>query len=165
MPLLRSGADRCVLRPGTNTLGGRGQNALPVAALAWQPAVATITVQPQGPVLIQRTTASVVVRVNDEPLGVGPAELRHGAHIDFAGCRLTYDAEPGVLPDLGMPTTHAATTSVPVQQSASASAPAAAQLLHLSTGRVFTLPGRKIVIGRDDACDLQLDGEGVSRRH
>jgi pSer/pThr/pTyr-binding forkhead associated (FHA) protein len=165
MPLLRSGADRCVLRPGTNTLGGRGQNALPVAALAWQPAVATITVQPQGPVLIQRTTASVVVRVNDEPLGVGPAELRHGAHIDFAGCRLTYDAEPTVLPDLGMATTQAPTTSVPVQQPESAATPAAAQLLHLSTGRIFTLPGRKIVIGRDDACDLQLDGEGVSRRH
>lgn len=167
MPLLRSGADRCVLRPGTNTLGGRGQNALPVAALAWQPAVATITVQPQGPVLIQRTTASVVVRVNDEPLGVGPAELRHGAHIDFSGCRLTYDAEPTVLPDLDvlLPASQSSTTAVPVQSSSPSAAPAAAQLLHLSTGRIFTLPGRKIVVGRDDACDLQLDGEGVSRRH
>jgi pSer/pThr/pTyr-binding forkhead associated (FHA) protein len=166
MPLLRSGADRCVLRPGANTLGGRGSNALPVPALAWQPAVATITVQPQGPVLIQRTTAAVVVRVNDEPLGVGPAELHHGAHIDFAGCRLTYDAEVGSAAEEG---SGASTAQIPM-----ANAPAGpragsqltpAQLLHLSTGRIFTLPGRRIVIGRDDACDLQLDGEGVSRRH
>lgn len=166
MPLLRSGADRCVLRPGTNTLGGRSQTALPVAALAWQPAVATITVQPQGPVLIQRTTASVVVRVNDEPLGVGPFELRHGAHIDFAGCRLTYDAEPTLLPDLGLVSTAQIPVSTqPEAQPRPASAPATAQLLHLSTGNIFPLPTRRVVIGRDDACDIRLDGEGVSRRH
>ena len=33
MPLLRSGTDRAVLRVGNNTLGGRGADALPVAAL------------------------------------------------------------------------------------------------------------------------------------
>jgi len=163
MPLLRSGADRCTLRPGTNTLGGRGQDALPVPALAWQPAVATITVQPQGPVLIQRTTASVVVRLNDEPLGVGPAELKHGAHIDFAGCRLTYDAElPAAAEEMGKENT--AQIPVSAQPARGAVAPPA-QLLHLSTGRVFTLPGRKVLIGRDDSCDLRLDGDGVSRRH
>ena len=28
--------------------------------------------------------------------GVAPAELRHGTHIDIAGCRLTYEADmPG----------------------------------------------------------------------
>ena len=167
MPLLRSGADRCTLRPGTNTLGGRGANALPVPALAWQPAVATITVQPQGPVLIQRTTASVVVRVNDEPLGVGPSELHHGAHIDFAGCRLTYDAE---LSSGTVEGTNRATAQIPVSvappvQARGETAAPPAQLLHLSSGRVFTLPNRKIVVGRDDACDLRLDGEGVSRRH
>jgi pSer/pThr/pTyr-binding forkhead associated (FHA) protein len=167
MPLLRSGADRCVLRPGANTLGGRGADALPVPALAWQPVVATITVQPQGPVLIQRTTAAVVVRVNDEPLGVGPAELRHGAHIDFAGCRLTYDAETGgVAADAsGVSTSQTAVSVAPPSMARGGSQLAPAQLLHLSSGRVFTLPGRKIVVGRDDACDLRLDGEGVSRRH
>lgn len=166
MPVLRSGADRCVLRPGTNTLGGRGQDAVPVPALAWQPVVATIVVHSDGPVLIQRTTASVVVRVNDEPLGVGPAELRHGAHIDLAGCRLTYDAERAAPSEGsgGVDTMQRPVASLP-PASARVAGPAAAQLLHLSTGRIFTLPGRKVVIGRDDACDLRLDGEGVSRRH
>ncbi|MDB4880795.1 MAG: hypothetical protein JWL60_2241 [Gemmatimonadetes bacterium] len=167
MPLLRSGADRCTLRPGTNTLGGRGANALPVPALAWQPAVATITVQAQGPVLIQRTTASVVVRVNDEPLGVGPFELRHGAHIDFAGCRLTYDAELATAPAAG---SDRATAQIPVSSAPAAArtsegAAPPAQLMHLSTGRTFTLPMRRMVVGRDDACDFRLDGQGVSRRH
>jgi len=164
MPLLRSGADRCTLRPGTNTLGGRGANALPVPALAWQPAVATITVQPQGPVMIQRTTASVVVRVNDEPLGVGPFELRHGAHIDFAGCRLTYDAELAAPPAGGG---DRSTAQIPVSSAparAVSTAPTA-QLLHLSSGRTFALPTRRMVVGRDDACDIRLDGDGVSRRH
>ena len=176
MPVLRSGADRCVLRPGINTLGGRGQDAVPVPALAWQPVVATIVVHAEGPVLIQRTTASVVVRVNDEPLGVGPAELRHGAHIDLAGCRLTYDAEratpaaaTGSVDSRGGDAGSVDTMQRPIASqppiSARVAGPAAAQLLHLSTGRIFTLPGRKVVIGRDDACDLRLDGEGVSRRH
>jgi pSer/pThr/pTyr-binding forkhead associated (FHA) protein len=166
MPLLRSGADRCTLRPGTNTLGGRGQDALPVPALAWQPAVATITVQPQGPVLIQRTTASVVVRLNDQPLGVGPAELHHGAHIDFAGCRLTYDAELPAAPAATGTGEGVSTAQIAVSTSgARPSVAPGAQLLHLSSGRVFTLPGHRIAVGRDDACDLRLDGEGVSRRH
>src|SRR4030081_687297 len=93
MPSLRSGADRCTLRPGKNTLGGRGAEALPIAPLAWHPPVETITVPEHGPVLIQRITAAVVVRLDDQPLGVAPAELRHGAHIDLVGCRLTYEAD------------------------------------------------------------------------
>src|SRR6476469_8453910 len=96
MPLLRSGTDRAVLRVGNNTLGGRGADANPVAALAWQPQVATIPVPAHGPVLIRRLTASVVVRLDEQPLGGAPAELRHGTHIDIAGCRLTFEADvPG----------------------------------------------------------------------
>jgi pSer/pThr/pTyr-binding forkhead associated (FHA) protein len=165
MPLLRSGADRCVLRSGPNTLGGRGQHALPVPALAWQPAVATITVQPQGPVLIQRTTASVVVRLNDEPLGIAPAELRHGAHIDFGGCRLTFDAEVAeAMPDVAAEAP-AGPITAPMQRERPLLLAPSAQLTHLRSGRVFPLPGRKVVVGRDELCDFRLDGEGVSRRH
>lgn len=166
MPLLRSGADRCVLRSGTNTLGGRGQHALRVPALAWQPAVATITVQPQGPVLIQRTTASVVVRLNDEPLGIGPAELRHGAHIDFGGCRLTFDAEVAeAVHQDDASEGGAGPVTAPMERERRTMLAPGAQLMHLRTGRTFPLPGRKIVVGRDEPCDLRLDGEGVSRRH
>src|SRR5690348_8111569 len=95
MPQLKSGAEHSVLRPGKNTLGGRGPDALPIAGLAFQPAVATITLPESGPAVIQRVTAAVVVRLNDVPLGVASAELRNGATIDVAGIRLIYDAFGG----------------------------------------------------------------------
>ena len=43
MPLLKSGVEHAALRPGRNTLGGRGPDALPVAGLAFQPPVATMS--------------------------------------------------------------------------------------------------------------------------
>jgi pSer/pThr/pTyr-binding forkhead associated (FHA) protein len=167
MPLLRSGTDRAVLRVGNNTLGGRGADALPVAALAWQPPVASITVPTHGPVLIRRLTASVVVRLDEQPLGVAPAELRHGTHIDIAGCRLTYEADmPGAEP--------AAAAAGLTPASSSPSVPSApvlppnlspARLVVLKTGAAFSLPARKTVIGRDTECDIVIPDVGVSRRH
>jgi pSer/pThr/pTyr-binding forkhead associated (FHA) protein len=168
MPVLKSGADRVTLRPGTNTLGGRGVDAVPVAALAFQPAVAIITVQGDGPAIIQRSTASVVVRLDDQPLGVGPVELHHGAHIDFPGCRLTFEsdsvtgsmnkASPAASNGRGEVTVMAERQSAPVSISA--------RLLNVKTGEPFPLPTtRKIVVGRDEKCDLVLPDDGVSRRH
>jgi pSer/pThr/pTyr-binding forkhead associated (FHA) protein len=167
MPLLKSGADRVALRPGTNTLGGRGVDAVPVAALAFQPAVATITVNGDGPAIIQRSTASVVVRLDDQPLGVGPVELHHGAHIDFPGCRLTYETEAAgatsvspALPDARDPVTAHS------ERQRSSQTTISARLLNVKTGEPFPLPTtRKTVIGRDDKCDLILLDDGVSRRH
>jgi pSer/pThr/pTyr-binding forkhead associated (FHA) protein len=165
MPLLRSGTDRAVLRVGNNTLGGRGPDALPVAALAWQPAVATITVPAHGPVLIRRLTASVVVRLDEQPLGVAPAELRHGTHIDIAGCRLTFEADlPGAEPVVagrspsGSSTAIDSTPSLPPALSP-------ARIVVLKTGATFPLPARKTVIGRDTECDIVVPDVGVSRRH
>jgi pSer/pThr/pTyr-binding forkhead associated (FHA) protein len=169
MPILRSGADRCVLRAGKNTLGGRGVEALPITALAWQPAVATITVPEHGPVLIQRITASVVVRLDDQPLGVAPAELRHGAHIDLVGCRLTYEADvPGTEPasaSAGLspigapPISRSAPTPNDVPETSGA------RLVNLHTGQTTPLPNRRAVIGRDTDCDIVVPDKGVSRRH
>jgi pSer/pThr/pTyr-binding forkhead associated (FHA) protein len=164
MPLLRSGTDRAVLRVGNNTLGGRGADALPVAALAWQPPVATITVPAHGPVLIRRLTASVVVRLDEQPLGVAPAELRHGTHIDIAGCRLTYEADmPGAAPAQGL--TPAASSIAVGAQPVLPPNLSAARLVVLKTGATFSLPARKTVIGRDTDCDVVIPDVGVSRRH
>ena len=169
MPILRSGADRCVLRPGKNTLGGRGAEALPVSALAWQPPVATITVPEHGPVLIQRITAAVVVRLDDQPLGVAPAELRHGAHIDLAGCRLTYEADVAAHDTSSTSNGLAPTGSTPIPRSAptppEASQPSGATLVNLRTGEEFPLPNRRVSIGRDTDCDVIIPDKGVSRRH
>jgi pSer/pThr/pTyr-binding forkhead associated (FHA) protein len=165
MPLLRSGTDRAVLRVGNNTLGGRGPDALPVAALAWQPAVATITVPAHGPVLIRRLTASVVVRLDEQPLGVAPAELRHGTHIDIAGCRLTFEADlPGAEPAVAGRSPSGSSTAI---DSAPSHPPALspARIVVLKTGATFPLPARKSVIGRDTECDIVVPDVGVSRRH
>ncbi len=165
MPLLRSGTDRAVLRVGNNTLGGRGADALPVAALAWQPPVATITVPQHGPVLIRRLTASVVVRLDEQPLGVAPAELRHGTHIDIAGCRLTFEADlPGTeVARAAGATPSASSVAIPAPSLPPNLSPA--RLVVLKTGATFSIPARKTVIGRDTECDVVIPDVGVSRRH
>jgi pSer/pThr/pTyr-binding forkhead associated (FHA) protein len=150
---------------GNNTLGGRGADALPVTALAWQPPVATITVPAHGPVLIRRLTASVVVRLDEQPLGVAPAELRHGTHIDIAGCRLTFEADlPGTEPAPAGLTPAAALAAVGGPAALPANL-APARLVVLKTGAAFPLSARKTVIGRDTDCDIVIPDVGVSRRH
>jgi pSer/pThr/pTyr-binding forkhead associated (FHA) protein len=169
MPQLKIGTDRCALRSGPNVLGGRAAGALPIAGLAWQPAVATITIPDVGAVLIQRITASVVVRLNDVPLGVAPVELRDGAHIDIAGCRLIFDAFPTAAP----PDLRVSAAESPALESAHADQAhsvipeplADARLVNVRTGEAFELSGRRISVGRDGDCDLVLHDNGVSRRH
>ena len=165
MPLLRSGTDRAVLRVGNNTLGGRGPDALPVAALAWQPPVATITVPAHGPVLIRRLTASVVVRLDEQPLGVAPAELRHGTHIDIAGCRLTFEADmPGAEPVVAGRSPAGSSPAIDAAPALPSNL-SPARLVVLKSSATFPLPSRKTVIGRDTECDIVIPDVGVSRRH
>lgn len=165
MPLLMSGADRCALNPGTHTVGGRGSDALMLSALEWQPAVAVITVPRfgAGPATIQRTTASVVVRLDGTPLGISPAELTHGATIEFAGCHLTFGAD-----GTGASAIHSTPLGVVAHERGEAPrlvSPIGARLVHTKTGQMLALADRRVVIGRDEACDLVLNGKGLSRRH
>lgn len=162
MPQLKSGAEHAALRPGRNTLGGRGPDALPIAGLAFQPAVATITLPDEGPPVIQRITAAVVVRLNDVPLGVAAVELRNGATIDVAGMRLIYDAfGTGEHAPAAVSGSHASISS----DSGTAAPAPKARLVNLRTGAVFELTGQRISIGRDLDCDIVLPDNGVSRRH
>jgi pSer/pThr/pTyr-binding forkhead associated (FHA) protein len=165
MPQLRSGADRCALRAGANTLGGRGADALPISGLAFQPAVATITVPEQGPVTIQRITAAVVVRLNDVPLGVAPAELRDGDHIDVAGCRLTYDVSASTPEPFASTSGAHGASSGPSSRETPTATMVSARLVNVRTGDGFPLPARRVTIGRDVECDIVLPDNGVSRRH
>ena len=159
MPLLIVGAERCSLKTGTHTIGGRGPDALDIPAIDWRPPVASITVPSpgMGPCTIQRITAAIVVRVDGELLGVHPAELRNGAVIEFEGCRLTYEADV-----TGSALVHSSATT---QRSAKLVSSIGARLVNLRNGQPFALTDRRVVIGRDDACDLILAGKGVSRRH
>lgn len=166
MPLLTSGTDQCVLHTGTWTLGGRGADALSFAPLAWQPAVATLTVPERGPALLRRTTAAVVVKLDGEPLGVAGAELRHGAHIEFNGCRIAYDAFGTGSGEVGLPTVHPPADVVTGSIGASVAPPhLEARLVHTGTSRTLALTGRRVLIGRDDACDIVVPSKVISRRH
>src|SRR6476646_7526068 len=93
MRLLHSGPECCALQAGAYTLGGRGPNALALAALEHSPEVAMIVVPVSGTSTIQRLTASVVVRLDQKPIGIGPQALVNGVEIEFNGCRLTFSAD------------------------------------------------------------------------
>ena len=171
MPQLLHGADRCLLLPGTHSIGGRGADALELSALEWTSAVATITVPRPGMgiAVIQRTTASIVVRLNDEPLGIAPASLHNGDTIAFEQCRLTYQTDN---------TGKSAVTAFDARGNEWEPRPSRtregavplvsgirARLLNVGTGAAFALTDRRVVLGRDDACDLFVSGTGISRRH
>lgn len=164
MPQLRSGAEHSVLRPGKNTLGGRGTDVLPIAGLAFQPAVATITLPESGPAVIQRVTAAVVVRLNDVPLGVAAAELRNGATIDVAGIRLIYDAFGGTAEHAAARSGEHLAETISGEIGTAAPAPVA-KLVNVKSGVSFELTGRRVSVGRDLDCDIVLPDNGVSRRH
>lgn len=168
MPLLNSGAERCALRTGTYTIGGRGADALPIASLDWRPAVATIVVPSSGPSTIRRLTASVVVRLDQEPLGVGPKELHDGAHIDFEGCRLTFKTDQAGAATLATGSTGAELSEGVVRAEAPEPVVASAvhaRIVNLRTNDSIELGNHRVVVGRDDACDFLVAGMGVSRRH
>lgn len=163
MPLLIVGAERCSLQPGTHTVGGRGPDALDIPAVDWRPPVASITVPApgMGPSTIRRITAAIVLRLDGELLGVGPAELRNGSVIEFEGCRLTYEADT-----TGSSLIHTAEShSHERQRGGRLVSSIGARLVNMHTGKPFALTDRRVVLGRDDACDLVLGGKGVSRRH
>jgi pSer/pThr/pTyr-binding forkhead associated (FHA) protein len=163
MPLLIVGAERCSLHPGTHTIGGRGVDALDIPAIDWRPPVASITVPApgMGPCTIQRITAAIVVRVDGDLLGVRPAELRNGAVIEFEGCRLMYEADV-----TGSALVHSEEGSSPERPRGTRLVSGiGARVVNMHTGQAFALTDRRVVLGRDDSCDLVLRGKGVSRRH
>ena len=168
MSLVNSGAERCALRTGTYTLGGNGPDALPIGSLECCSAVATIVVPPSGPSTIRRLTASVVVRLDQVPIGIAPRELSDGAHIEFEGCRLTFKSE-----NAGEAMVASASSDMEADTSPARAEPAAlalttmvrARIIKLSTGDAIELGNSRVVVGRDAACDFVVLGMGVSRRH
>lgn len=150
-------------------MGGRGADALPFAPLSWHPAVATLMVPERGPVLLRRTTAAVVVKVNGEPLGVKSVELSNGASVEFRGCQFTFDASSAPPVHTGtnaaMVGAAASTVTGPGGQAHPAAAASCARLIDSRTGRAVELDNRRVVIGRDEGCDIVVANGIVSRRH
>src|SRR5688500_6936853 len=185
-PILRAGDERCPLPPGVHALGGRAADAIKLAALDNQVRAATITVFDDGRTLLQRTTAAVMVRIDGQTIGIDPVELRHGDTIDFADCRLTFEADAATASHPRRRTIEraAVTTTATAERALSlvaarsansveAHAPkvsdappvANAALVIARTGARHPLAARRIYIGRDDSCDVIVRGNSVSRRH
>lgn len=174
MPLLDSGTERCALQAGTYTLGGHGSNALPLVSLEHSPEVATIVVPSSGASTIQRTTASIVVRLDQAPIGIAPKALPDGVEIEFNGCRLTFwtdDAGEAAVTSMSTASTGEAPAidrpfpeALPFRDD-SATHSGKARIVDARTGNTVDLGDSRIIVGRDEACDFVLPGMDVSRRH
>jgi len=171
MPLLDSGVERYVLGAGTYTLGGRARNALPLAALQSSPEVATIVVPISGPSTIQRLTAAVVVRLDQTVIGIEPRELADGIEIEFNGCRLTFRTdEAGEATVTSAAGDEAADDDRQIEESSgfpdeSSARAGKARIVNVRTGDVTDIGTYRLVVGRDETCDLIVAGMGASRRH
>jgi pSer/pThr/pTyr-binding forkhead associated (FHA) protein len=190
-PTLRAGSERCSLSPGVHGLGGRAPDAIKLAALENQPRAAILTVSEDGATLLQRTTASIMVRIDGETVGIGAVEVHHGAAIEFGDCRLIFETDGGLAPAgrrvAGERATLGTTTASPAQPVApaqphslvSGAAPRSAEppahadakqtssaaLVVVRTGARHPLAARRIYIGRDESCEVIVRGNSVSRRH
>jgi pSer/pThr/pTyr-binding forkhead associated (FHA) protein len=160
MALLTSGTERYALKQGSNTLGGRGADAVALGALAGLPASALITVRPDAAPVVQSLAPAIVVRVDGERIGTSPRRLRHGARIEVGTCELVFD-EQSAAPDGRA----AQAAGMQTEVAPAVSAPAGGRLVELATGRALEIPERGLVIGRASTCDVVLAGKGVSRRH
>jgi pSer/pThr/pTyr-binding forkhead associated (FHA) protein len=170
MSFLIADQERYALRPGRNTLGGRGADAVSLTALAGLAPAAVITVRPDGTALIQRISAAVIVKVDGGPLGAMPHQLKDGARLSIGHARLTYavgtperESAGGTTPDKessdGKPST-------PTEVIEAMPTPViGGRLIELGTGCVYPVPRDGLVIGRDGECDIVVDDPGVSRRH
>ncbi|HEU4722336.1 MAG TPA: FHA domain-containing protein, partial [Gemmatimonadaceae bacterium] len=164
--------------------GGRAPDAVALVSLENQPRAATLTVAVDGTTVLQRITASIVVRLDDETVGVGPIELRHGARIEFGTCRLVFETDAATRADQASRTGERATSSTTEgarvltlsgsgRSRLGATTPndartdplSGAALVDVRSGARHPLAGRRILIGRDESCDVVVRGNSVSRRH
>jgi pSer/pThr/pTyr-binding forkhead associated (FHA) protein len=167
MPFLIADNERVALREGRNTLGGRGPDAVALTPLGSLPPAAIITVRGDGSVIIQRIAAAVIVKVDNAPIGALSHALSNGARLSVGPARLVYedaatdrdrktDRVDTVSDDVRAPT-----DVMPSMRTGFASG----RLIELATGCVYPVPRDGLVIGRGAACDIELDGTDVSRRH
>ena len=185
-PTLCAGDERCPLRPGVHGLGGRASDAIKLSALETQPRAAILSVGADGTVMLQRTTAAVMVRIDGETIGIAAVELHHGATIEFGDCRLVFETDGTIGSNGGRRTGERATSgaspvgarplslvtgatpagvAAPSTNEPHAKDATSASLVVTRSGTRHPLPARRIYIGRDDTCDVVVRGNAVSRRH
>jgi pSer/pThr/pTyr-binding forkhead associated (FHA) protein len=118
------------------------------------------------------------VRIDGEPIGIAPLELRSGMRIEFGECRLLFETDapsaedsprgPDEKATAGATTAGRYVPSLNVTGSVRANGELRttdAALVEVRSGTRHPLPPRRISIGRDDSCDVIVHGNSVSRRH
>lgn len=171
MPLLTFGGECHALRAGSYALGGRGPNALPLGALEALPEVAMIVVPSSGPSTIQRLTASVVVRLDQVAIGIEPRPLLDGIEIEFNGCRLTFRTDDAIEAEMTSALNDEAPEHDPRMAESLASSDESslragkARIVNVRTGDAVDLGTWRVVVGRDETCDVVIAGMDASRRH
>lgn len=166
MSFLIVDAERVALQIGENTLGGDGEDALPIPRMSGLPPLAVIAVWPEQATTIRALASGAAVTVDGTPLGSGPREIRHGARIEASGVRIIF----GDLRTIGTTASVEGITDhelallsgiIPSEPTASTGG----RLTWLRDGRTYDVPEEGLVIGRDPECDIVLTSAEVSRQH
>ena len=166
MAFLIIDGERFALPIGESTLGGGGDDALPIPTLVGLPAQAVLTLAADDLAVIRRARPDADVTVDGRPLGAEPERLRHGARLAVAGRELLYG-------DLrkGGSTAHIKTADLHELALLGALAPAeptadtGGMLVRVADGAAFPVPDGGLTIGRDPSCAVVLESMEVSRRH
>ena len=159
-------AERYALQIGENTLGGGGDDAVSAPSLAAAEPFAVVTVLAGEPTTVRTVRGASRVTLDGELLGDVECELRHGARIEGAGCRVVF----GDIRTVG---TTAHVTGVTEDEFALLSAalpgePTAdtgGRLVAVRGGVAYPVPDEGLVIGREPSCTIALRLKAVSRRH
>lgn len=162
MPVLITDAEQHQLTVGANALGGIGDDAVGIPALADLPRVAIIRISADRPATIQRLSPRIVVKLGGETLGAVARELQDGAVIEVGGLRLRYGASIPAETSTAKPKASELATEVLPAMSAPGRP---ARLVGLTSGQTAPISARELTVGRGEDCGLVLTGKGLSRRH
>ena len=165
MAFLIVSGERVALQIGDNVLGGRGVDAVEVAALSQLAPFATISVFLEVVTRIRRLSASVNVSVDGEPLGDDPRDLMHGARISSQGLTMAF----GDLRLLGSTSRVAGVPDDVIAlvspEGGDIAADTGGVLKAINGNQSYPVPVTGLTIGRDPTCGLVLTSREVSRIH
>lgn len=156
--------ERLALELGETILGGGGEGALAVGALAHLPPFAVIDYPVDGESTV-RALGPLAPTLNAVPLGRSPEPLRHGDRIEVGDLVIAY----GEMQTAGRTKhrTGAAAGEAPLGSLAQSEPTAASggRLVRLRDGTVHGVPEGGLSIGRDPDSGIPLASKDVSRTH
>jgi pSer/pThr/pTyr-binding forkhead associated (FHA) protein len=167
MSLLELGNKRFTIPPGDVALGSDPACAIQLVGPGVLPTHAVLTGQPDGQVVIRKSSPEAEVMINGVRLGAEPTPLLHGDKVLVSGQELTFVDErrsgstqfiPAMSPAAAPPGAKGAGVG-------KATGTTGGRLVSQTDGREYTILGSTLVLGREAGCDVVVPGKDVSRRH